>query len=177
MRCEQARRMMSARLDGRLDRTEIARLRDHLTSCGACRMEWQKMKTLDQLFRSAPMRNAPPHLHMRVTSRIERREQVRRAIVGGVALTMGVATLALLVLVPFALNLVDSFGIGPALLRGGLDTAAQLLTFFDVLSHVLLTLLDQFAVPLAILGAGSLLLALVFNGLWVISLRRLRAAH
>lgn len=173
MRCERARRMMSARLDGHLDRTEITRLRDHLASCGVCRAEWQKMEALDQLFRSAPIRDAPPNLHVRVTSRIERRDQLQRAIVGGVALTTGAATLALLALVPFALNLLGNLGIGPALLMGGLETVTQVLAFFDALSRMLLTLLDQFALPLAILGVGGLLLALVLNGLWIVAMRRL----
>jgi predicted anti-sigma-YlaC factor YlaD len=166
--------MMSARLDGHLDRADMSRLRDHVTSCDACRVEWQKMKALDQLFRSAPMWDAPPYLHIRVTSRIERRERARRAIVGGVALAIGAATLALLVLVPFALGLLDNLGIGPALVMGGLETITQLLVLFDALSRTLVILLDQFAVPLAVLGAGSCLMALLLNGLWIVTIRKLR---
>jgi len=177
MRCEQAGRMMSARLDGQIDQTEMACLRDHMASCGPCRIEWQKMETLDRLFRSAPMREAPPYLHIRVTSRIERRERARRAIVGGTALVIGAAALALLVLVPFALGLLDNLGIGPALVTGGLETITQLLVLFDALSRTLVILLDQFAVPLAILGAGSLLVALTLNGLWVIMIRKLRVVR
>lgn len=177
MRCEQARRMMSARLDGHLDRTEMSRLRDHMASCGTCRAEWHKMEALDQLFRSAPVWDAPPYLHMRVMSRIGRRERARRAIVGGVALVIGTATLALLVLVPFALGLLDNLGIGPAMVMGGLETITQLVLLFDVLSRTLLILLDQFAVPLALLGAVSLLMALMLNGLWIVTIRRLHVVR
>lgn len=177
MRCEQARRLMSARLDQHLDRTELSRLRDHMASCGACRAEWQKMEALDHLFRSAPVWDAPPYLHVRVMSRIERREQARRAIFGGVALVIGAATLALLVLMPFALGLLDNLGIGPALVAGGLETITQLLVLFEVLSRTLLILLNQFAVPLAILGAVSLLMALMLNGLWLVTIRKLRVVR
>lgn len=177
MRCEQARRMMSTRLDGHLDRTEMSRLRDHMASCAACQAEWQKMEALNQLFRSAPVWDAPPQLHMRVMSRIERRERARRAIVGGMALAMGAAILALLVLVPFALGLLDNLGIGPALFAGGLETVTQLVVLFEVLSRTLLILLDQFAVPLAVLGAISLLMALMLNGLWIVTIRKLRVVR
>jgi hypothetical protein len=140
-------------------------------------VEWQKMEALDQLFLSVPMQDAPPHLYVRVTSRIERREQARRAIVGGMALAVGTATLALMVVVPFALGLLDNLGIGPALLMGGLETITQLVLLFDVLSRTLLILLDQFAFHLALLGAGSLLIAVMFNGLWIVTIRKLRVAR
>ena len=177
MRCEQAQRMMSARLDGRLDRTEMSRLQAHVTSCDACRVEWQKMEALDRVFRLAPMREAPPSLHVRVMSRIERRERARRAIVGGTALAIGVATLALLALGPLALSLLDNLRVGPALVASSLETLTELLVLLDVLGRTLVILLDQFAVPLAILGAVSLLMALMLNGLWIVTIRRLRVVR
>ena len=177
MRCEQARRMMSARLDGSLDPTEMSRLRDHMASCAACQVEWEKMEALDQLFKSAPMRDAPPYLRIRVTSRIERRDRARRAIVGGMALALGTATLTVLVLAPFALGLLDNLGFGPALVVGGMETVTQLLVLLNALSRALIVLLDQFARPLAILGIGSLLMALVLNGLWIVTIRRLRVVR
>jgi len=177
MRCEQAGKMMSARLDGHLDQKETSRLREHMASCGPCRVEWQKMEALDQLFRSVPMWDAPPYLHIQVTSRIERQERARRAIIGGMALAIGVATLGLLVLVPFALGLLDNLGVGPALVVGGLETITQLVLLFDVLSRTLLILLDQFAVPLALFGAVSLLMALMLNGLWIVTIRKLRVVR
>lgn len=177
MRCKQAGRMMSARLDGHIDQKEASRLRDHMASCGPCQIKWQKMEALDRLLRSAPIWDAPPHLHIRVTSRIERRERARRTVVGGTALVVGVTTLALLVFVPFALGLLDNLGIGPALVTGGLETITQLLVLFHALSRTLAILLDQFTVPLAILGAGSLLMALTLSGLWVVTIRKLRVVR
>ncbi len=177
MRCEQAGAMMSARLDGHLDRMEMSRLQEHLASCRACQAEWQKMQALDQLFNGAPMIEAPTYLQARVTSRIERREQARRVAVGGLALAVGVTTLAPLVLVPAVLGLVGGLRVAPALLVSGLETILQLLVLVDALSCTLLTLLNQFAVPFVVLGAGSLLVALVLNGLWITAVRRLCVAR
>jgi anti-sigma factor (TIGR02949 family) len=177
MRCEQAGEMMSARLDGTLDRTGFARLEDHLATCSACRVEWQRMQAVDRLFRSASTRQAPLGLRTQVMARIDRREQARRAIVGGLTLALGTATLALLLLAPFALDLLNNLGIAPTLLVGGLETAAQFLVLIDALGRTVLVLMDQFALPLAVLSLGSLIVALALNGLWIRTVRRLRVAH
>lgn len=177
MRCKQARHLMAARLDGQLTGAEIAELEDHLTTCGTCQTEWQGMVALDQLFMSASMQSAPADLQRRVMVRIERREQARRAIAGGLALALGTTTVALLTLFPFALQLLQQVGIVPALLVGGVDTATQLLSLVDAATRMLFILLDQLAGPLVVLGSGSLLLALALNGLWIATVRRLRVAQ
>jgi len=59
MRCEQASEMMSARLDGCIDRAEIALLEEHMAGCVACRDEWLRLQMLDSLLASAPMVEAP----------------------------------------------------------------------------------------------------------------------
>lgn len=177
MRCEKAGRMMSARLDDRLDHTDMLRLQDHLASCSACQARWQQMKALDLLFRSAPMSTAPPHLHVRVTSRIERQEQARRAIAGGLALAVGTTALAVLVLIPLVVTVVDNLAVAAILLTGGLETITQLLALLDAVSRTALILLNQFSVPFAVLSATSLLVALALNGLWIATMRRLQAAH
>ena len=168
---------MSAQLDGYLEDSETSRLQYHLASCSACRKEMQRMKALDQLFRPAPIEEAPSHLYFRVMSRIERQKQVRRAVIGGLALSAGAATLALLVLVPFALGLLGNVGVARALLTGGLDTVTQLLALFDALSRTFLVLLNQFAVPLTALGIGCLLITMMLNGLWIALVRKLTVAR
>ena len=177
MRCEQASRMISARLDGHLDHREAAQLEAHLVMCKHCRARWQKMEALDQLFRSTSLMPAPAHLQARVMRRITRREQARRAIVGGLTLTVGAATLAFIVLIPFVWGLVGNLGVASTLLAGGVKTLTQLLGFFDTLSRALLVLLKQFAVPLSILGLGIILVTLVVNGLWLAAVRGLRASR
>jgi len=177
MRCRQASHLMTACLDGRLDQAEIMRLEEHLAVCGTCQAEWQRVSVVDQLFKSAPSRSAPAHLHAQVMTRIHRRDQARRAIVGGLALALGATAVALLVFVPVALEVLKNVGIAPALLVGGMETVTQLLVLLNALSRTLFVLLDQFAGPLAILSLGSLLTALALNGLWILTMRRLRVAR
>ncbi len=177
MRCEQAGEMMSARLDDRLDRTEITLLEDHLAGCSACQAEWHRLQALDGLLASAPMVRAPVRLRVQVMARLSRREQARRAIIGSTALALGTVALALLALAPALLGLLDVTGIAPALVIGGPETIVQLLALLGAVGHALLVLAKEFAVPLASLGLCSLMLALALDGLWIGAVRRLRAAH
>ena len=144
MRCKRASKLMAARLDGHLDRPRITELEEHLMTCSVCQAEWQRVSALDQLFRSTPMMTAPPYLHARVRARINRREEARRAIVGGLALALGAMVLAMLTLVPIALGVLGNLGVAQALLVGGVETVTQLLGLVDALSRVLFVLLDQF---------------------------------
>lgn len=177
MFCEQAGEMMSARLDGRLDSTEIALLEDHLVACSACQAEWHSLQALDRALASAPTVRAPAHLRVQVMARLSRREQARRAIIGGTALALGTVALALLAVAPVLLGLFDATGIAPALVSGGPETIVQLLALLGAVSRTLLVLANKFAVPLAFLGLCSLVTALALNGLWVGTVRRLHAAH
>jgi len=177
MRCEQAGKLMSQRLDDQLSAQGGGRLEDHLATCSACQAEWRRMQALDRLFRSAPMVQAPPHLSAQVVARISRRKQAQRAIIGGAALTLGTIAVALLVLVPAFLGLLDGLGVAPALISGGPETLVQIFALLSALVRVLLVLLEHFGRPLAILGLGSLMVALALNGLWIGALRRLRVAR
>ncbi len=177
MFCEQAGEMMSARLDGRMDSAEIALLEDHLVACSACQTEWHSLQALDRVLASAPTVRAPARLHVQVMARLSRREQARRAIIGGTALALGTVALALLALAPVLLGLFDATGIAPALVSGGPETIVQLLALLGAASRTLLVLADKFAVPFAFLGLFSLVTALALNGLWVGTVRRLHAAH
>ena len=177
MFCEQAGEMMSARLDGRLDSAESALLEDHLVACSACQAEWHSLQALDRVLASAPTVRAPARLRVQVMARLSRREQARRAIIGGIALALGTVALALLALAPVLLALFDATGIAPALASGGPETIVQLLALLGAASRTLLVLADKFAVPFAFLGLFSLVIALALNGLWVGTVRRLHAAH
>lgn len=177
MRCKQASFLIAAHLDGQLDQAKVAELEEHLSACSSCRSEWQRADALDQLFRSAPSQSAPANLRARVMARIDRREQARRAIVGGLALALGSTAVVLLALVPVGLSLLGNLGIGPALLVGGVGTITQLLALANSLARTLIVLLDQLSRPLLFLGLGSLILALMLNGLWIATVRRLRTAR
>ncbi|MEE8390587.1 MAG: zf-HC2 domain-containing protein [Anaerolineae bacterium] len=174
MNCKQASKMMSMQLDGRLDDAEITLLEDHLTGCSECQAEWRSLRALDSLLFSAPMVHPPVRMRVQVMTRLSRRDQARRAIIGGTALTLGTVALALLALAPVLFGLLNATGIAPALIVGGPETVAQLMTFLGTIGRALLVLIEKFALPLASLGMCSLLTALALNSLWMGAVRRLR---
>ncbi len=174
MNCKQASKMMSMRLDDRLDSTEIALLEEHLTGCSACQTEWHSLQALDSLLFSAPMVQPSVRMRVQVMTRLNRREQARRAIIGGTTLTLGTVALALLALAPAILGLLNATGIAPALIAGGPETFVQLMTFISTIGRALLVLIEKFALPLTSIGMCSLVTALALNSLWVGTMRRLR---
>jgi predicted anti-sigma-YlaC factor YlaD len=177
MRCEQAGEMMSAWLDGRLASAEVALLEEHRAGCRVCQAEWRRLQALDRVLASAPMASAPTSLRALILARLSRREQARRAIVGGTTLALGTVALVLLALAPIILGLLDAAGIAPALISGGPQTMAQLLALLGTVGRTLLVMAENFALPLAFLSLFSLAIALALNRLWIGAVRRLRAAH
>jgi anti-sigma factor RsiW len=177
MHCQQASEMMSMRLDGRLDSTEIALLEDHMAQCKACQAEWQRLQALDRLFSSASMAPAPVRVRVQVMTRLERRDQARRAIIGGTTLTLGTVALILLLAAPALFGLLNAAGIAPALVYGGPQTLAHLLGAGEAMGDTLFTLADRLVVPLAVAGLCGLVTALTLNGLWIGVIRRLRSSR
>ena len=177
MRCEQASEMMSEWLDGRLDDAEVAVLEDHLSRCSECQAEWGRLQALNTLLSAAAMVRPPVRMRVQVMARLSRRDQARRAIIGGTALGLGTVALAFLALAPVILGLLDAAGVAPALISGGPATVAQLLTVTGTMGRTLLVLAESFALPLACLILGSLAVALALNRLWVGAVRRVRAAR
>lgn len=167
---------MSARLDGRPDRTEIALLEDHLAGCSRCQDEWYRLQALDRLLASAPMMHAPVRLRVQIIDRIRRRDRARRAIIGGTALALGTVALALLLLAPVFLQLLDAVGIAPALASGGPETIVQLLAILGAMRRALLVVVEKFAIHLTFLSLCGLVIVLVLNGLWIGAVRRLRTS-
>ena len=177
MHCDQVSEMMSARLDARLDGTQMALLEEHLAACSACLVQWRRMQALHGVLASAPMVRAPLRLRMLVLARLERRERTRRAIIGSTTLALGTVTLALLALAPAALNLLSATGIAPALISGGPETLVQFVALLSAVGRALLVLAERLAVPLALLSLCGLATALALNSLWIGAVRRLSAAR
>jgi anti-sigma factor RsiW len=169
--------MMSVRLDGLLDSTEIALLDDHLVTCSACQDEWSRLHALDRLLSFAPMVRAPVRLRVQVMIRLNRREQARRAIIGATTLVLGTVALVLLALAPALLGLLDATSIAPALVSGGPETLTQLLALLGTLGRALMVLVEKFAIPLVFLSLYGLVVAVALNGVWVGAVRRLRTTH
>jgi predicted anti-sigma-YlaC factor YlaD len=177
MQCKQASEMMSLQLDGRLESTEVTLLDAHLAECEACQAEWHGLQALDSLLTSAATIEAPIRMRVQVMTRLERRDKARRAIIGGTALTLGTVALALLLVAPALLGLLDALGIAPALIRGGPTTLLHLLGAGETLGRTYLGLIGRLIIPLVILGLCGMTSALALNGLWIGALRRLRASR
>ncbi len=174
MNCKQASKMLSMWLDDLLDNEEVTLLEEHLAGCSVCQTEWHSLQALDGLFASVPMARPPVRMRVRVMTRLSRRDQARRAIIGGMTLTLGTVALALLALAPAILSLLNATGIAPALISGGPQTVVQLTTFAGTMGRTLWILIEKFALPLASLGMCSLVAALILNSLWISAMRHLR---
>ena len=172
MQCEHIYEMMSEKLDGRLDDDQLARLTEHVTACGACLAEWEKMQALDHLLSSAPMIEAPVRVRVRVMTSLERREQIQRAFIGGTTLTLGTVALGLVLIVPALFGLLNTTGIAPALIYGGPKTLSHLFSAGTTMGQTYATLFTELAIPLAMLGLCGLAMALLLNGVWIGALRR-----
>jgi predicted anti-sigma-YlaC factor YlaD len=177
MHCKQASEMMSMRLDGCLGEKESALLDEHLAQCQACQIQWQKLKALDGLLSAAPMVQAPVRVRVQVMARLERRDKARRAIIGGTTLALGSVALAMLLMAPALIGLLEATDIAPALIRGGPTTLLHLLGAGETLGRTYIGLIGSLAIPLAVLGACGVASALALNGLWIGALRRLRASR
>jgi predicted anti-sigma-YlaC factor YlaD len=175
MRCKQACEMMSLRLDGRLDSVESTLLDEHLAECNACQTEWQRLQALHCMLAAAPVVPAPVRVRVNVMVRLSRRDQARRAIVGGTALALGTVTLALIMLAPAILGVLSTTGIGPALFNGGPETAVHVLGAWETLGRTMMVLCKNAIVPLAFVGLCGLATVLALSGLWIGLVRRMRA--
>ena len=177
MRCYHVSEMMSAHLDGSLDSAESARLQEHLAVCDACQAEWQKLQAVDRLLASTSMVPAPVRVRVQVMTRLSRRDQARRAFIGGTALALGTVALALIILAPMVLGLLDSFGIAPALASGGPATMAHLLSAWGAMGRILIILVERFAILLIPIGFCGLFAALTLNSICIKAMRRIRASR
>ena len=177
MQCKQASEMMSVRLDGRIDEKDSALLDEHLSQCQACQTQWQKLQALDRLLAAAPMVQSPVRVRVQVMTRLERRDQARRAIIGGTMLTLGTVALSLLLIAPVLFGLLNATGIAPVLIYGGPQALSHLLAVGENLGGTLVRLIGQLAIPLAILALCGVVSTLTLNGLWIGAMRRLRASR
>ncbi|MFL7792835.1 MAG: anti-sigma factor [Anaerolineae bacterium] len=177
MQCKQASEMMSTRLDGRLDEQDSALLDAHLAQCQACQNQWQKLQAIDRLLSSTSMVQSPVRVRVQVMTRLERRDQARRAIIGGTMLTLGTVALSLLLIAPVLFGLLNATGIAPVLIYGGPQALSHLLAVGENLGSTFVGLIEQLVIPLAILALCGLVSTLTLNGLWIGAMRRLRASR
>jgi len=176
MNCEQAGEMLSEWLDGRLDAAEYERLERHLDGCATCTGQRDALQPIDRLLASAPLAQAPRSLRARTMARLEQQGRTRHAVIGGLALTLGVATLALLFLAPLLPSLLGLQSLWHTISQGGPQTMDQLLTLGRTAGRAGLVSLRNMSVPLGLVSLFGFLFAVGLNGLWLGILYKLRTA-
>lgn len=168
--------LMSLSLDGLLEDTDRQRLEEHVTSCSACRMEWEAMQQVSSLFERSPMVGPPLGFAIRVERRLEKKKKQQRQLFGGLALVTGslslaavtVAVVLVLVLGIMAWNRLDS----PPTMEQGTHTVSQMASGMGLVgkgaSLFLGDLLLRYGAPLILLlGIGLMLLVAVWAWLFV----------
>lgn len=152
MECERVWGWMMDALDGALSPDEEEALQDHLARCAGCRVEWGRLQAVEQLLREAPMVRPPIGFTGRVLSRLDRRQRIRRGVLGGIALAMGTVCLLLLAAAP---------------LLGTLSAPSETLALVRTQGLLVLRLADVGSLLLRSLRltAGALLPALLSLGL------------
>ena len=163
---------MSGRLDSRLDEEEDAALEAHLAECGPCQTEWARLQQLDRLLSSAQMMPAPPNLRVQVLSRLTRRDDARRGVIGGLTLALGTVALVLLLAGPAVSSLLTALGVAPALVIGGPETISSVFPLLGVMLRTAVVLAKTFSIPLAVLGLCGVTMTFAMNGIWIGMLRR-----
>ena len=175
MECLHASALMSQRLDSQLTEVETAALDEHLEACVCCQAEWVTLQALDALFAEPAVVSAPTHFKGVVMERIRRRDQAKRAITGGIVLTLGAAAIIGLLLAPLLVHTWNVQNILPALIAGGPETALHLISYLTSLGRTAVVLLEQFAAPLLLVAAAFMAAALVLNCMLFGALRRVHA--
>jgi anti-sigma factor RsiW len=62
MACNELVEIVTDYLDGTLPAAELARVRDHLTSCDGCQAHIEQMRATVRVLRSEPEEQAPPEM-------------------------------------------------------------------------------------------------------------------
>jgi anti-sigma factor RsiW len=97
MSCELVERDLDANLDRELDAESSAAVREHVSTCAACRRQVARRDTLASLVRSAPYYTAPDPLRERVRSQSASRSLgriVQWAVAAVLVLSVGAAGIA-----------------------------------------------------------------------------------
>jgi anti-sigma factor RsiW len=80
MSCELVERDLDAYLDRELDVEVSAAVREHVSTCVACRRQLAQRETLSKLVRGVPYYSAPERLRARVLAQSSRSASVRRVV-------------------------------------------------------------------------------------------------
>jgi predicted anti-sigma-YlaC factor YlaD len=178
--CQVYHRWMSLKLDGLLNQEQERALQAHLTTCAACRAEWEALQFISRLLEGQPMVPAPAGFVARVQNRlVAERVARRRNVIGAGALALGALGLATLVLSSLASLIV---GLWPLMsqaslwenLGGWLTQLADVcLAVGQAIALLLNSLFDAAGGPIMLV---YMLAVLLLSTLWSrLVLRRVRA--
>ena len=123
MGCDHSEEMtllMSLALDGMLAVDEDQRLRHHLSTCYACKLEWEGMQMVAGLFEQDGLVGPPLGFAIRVDRKLEEKTRQRRRVFGGLAvlassLSLAAVTVGVLIVIILAWQWIGSF---PSLSQG-----------------------------------------------------------
>jgi predicted anti-sigma-YlaC factor YlaD len=77
MQCKNAKRKLSALIDGELAPSLREEVQDHLASCGACRQAFEGLSQTWEMIRTVPPASKPaPYLYTRIRARLDAEESV-----------------------------------------------------------------------------------------------------
>ncbi len=169
--CEHSEEMtalMSLTLDGLLEGSDQQRLDQHITSCSACRAEWEAMQQVSALFEASALVGPPLGFAVRVERRLAEKTKQRRQLFGGLAvltssLSLAGVTVAVVVMIVmgiFAWRWLDST---PAVQQGThtvTEVASGVGLMGKAASSLLGDLLIRYGAPLVLLLGVSLMVLL-----------------
>lgn len=167
--------LMSLALDGLLAPEESLRLDRHLLDCPRCQAEWGKWQRIAHVLEVEPFAGPPQGFAMNVDRVLQRAEQRRERILGGLVLAGGTLSLSALILLTAGLTMTLWLAISPAARLAAVEYFAfarqfAVLVFQNVtaLRDASLALLPDptalLLIVLALLTASVLWIRLVFFG-------------
>lgn len=170
---------MSMALDGMLVPAEEAMFQGHLQACGECRARWDSWQRISRALLSEPFVGPPLGFAQRVDARIERQQQQRHQLLGGLVVLGGTVSIGMLLLLGLLLTTVITLIASPIARLQAVEFllfAGQLVALFVAsLAEARDTVLDL--VPLSglwLLG-GACLMALATLMAWLMNVGDRRA--
>ena len=94
MKCDEAQRLLSEALDGRLDESGRSRLAEHVAQCPSCAKEEQRLRRLNSILGAWEVEPAPSRLKSRILAAVSRARTEPRVFHGRVWQLAAAVTIA-----------------------------------------------------------------------------------
>lgn len=167
--------LMSLALDGLLAPEETQRLERHLCACPACQAEWGKWQRIAYVLQVEPFAGPPQGFAMDMDRVLQRAEQRRERILGGLVLAGGTLSISAIILLAASVAIALWLAISPAARLAAVEYLAFARQFAVLVFQNLAALRDAslallpgptalLLIVLAVLAASLLWIRLVFFG-------------